>query len=84
MIWDSMNHASVTAAGPRDQATTFTFYTYGDTIEELRDYIEENWRDSRIADRTVERTREALRHAAGVRPRTREVVHVTRLRPHHA
>src|SRR3954471_6412077 len=66
-----------------DQATTFTFYTYGDTIEELRDYIEENWRDSRIADRTVERTREALRHAAGVRPRTREVVHVTRLRPHH-
>jgi len=23
----------------------FKFYTYGDTIEELRDYIAENWRD---------------------------------------
>ncbi len=64
-----------------DEAATFTFYTYGDTIEELRDYIEENWRDSRLEAHTIERTREALRHAAGARPRTREEVHITRLRP---
>src|SRR5690349_1053367 len=26
-----------------DQVAAFTFYTYGDTIEELRAHIEENW-----------------------------------------
>jgi len=64
-----------------EEATTFTFYTYGNTIDELRDYIAENWRDSRIDQRTVDATREALRGAPGVRPRIREEVHVTRLRP---
>jgi len=64
-----------------DHALMFTFYTYGDTIEELRDYVVENWRDGRIDDETVDRTREALRHATGIRPRIREQVHVTKLRP---
>src|SRR5262245_48842360 len=42
-------------------STTFAFYTYADSIDELREYVEENWRDARIDDLTVERTRQALR-----------------------
>jgi hypothetical protein len=64
-----------------DGTTTFTFHTYADAIDELREYVEENWRDSRIEDDTVDRTREALRHSPRARPRTREEVHITRLRP---
>jgi hypothetical protein len=64
-----------------DREVEFTFYTYGDTIEELRDYIEENWRDGRIDDAVVLRTRDALRDAPGIRPRVRELVRLTKLRP---
>jgi len=64
-----------------DRALVFTFYTYGDSIEELRDYVVENWRDGRIDEETVDRTREALRDDTGARPRIREQVHVTKLRP---
>ena len=64
-----------------DRATDFTFFTYGDTIEELRDYIVENWRNARIDEGVVHRTREALRNAPGTRPRVREEVRLTRLRP---
>jgi hypothetical protein len=66
-----------------DQAARFTFYTYADSIEELREYIAENWRDSRIEDRTVDLTRAALRGTRGVRPRSHEEVHIARLRPRH-
>src|SRR5438046_1055752 len=31
----------------------FTFYTYGDSVEELRDYVEQNWRNARIDDETM-------------------------------
>jgi len=62
-----------------DRAVEFTFYTYGDTIEELRDYIEENWRNGRIDDTVVRRTRDALREAPGTRPRVREQVRLTKL-----
>jgi len=58
----------------------FDFLTYGDSIEELRDYILENWRDTTLAADTVERTRAALAAAPGVRPRVREHVQVTVLR----
>jgi len=64
-----------------DHAVVFTFYTYGNTIEELRDYVVENWRDGRIDDETVERTRAASHQASGIRPRVREHVHATKLRP---
>lgn len=64
-----------------DHNLVFTFYTYGDTIEELRDYVVENWKEGRIDDETVDRTREALRHASGIRPRIREQVQITKLRP---
>lgn len=60
----------------------FRFYTYGDTIDELRSFVETTWRDARIDAATVERTREALRGApAGTRPRVCEEVRVTKLRP---
>jgi hypothetical protein len=59
---------------------TFDFFTYGDSIDELRDYILENWRDTRIARETVERTRAALAAAPGARPRVREHVLLTVLR----
>src|SRR5262245_55088008 len=64
-----------------ERSTTFTFYTYGDTVEELRDYVEENWRNAKIDDRTVDRTRQALADAPSARPRTCEHVYITRLRP---
>ena len=64
-----------------DRAVEFTFYTYGDTIEELRDYIEENWRNGRIEETVVRRTRDALRDAPGTRPRVREQVQLTKLHP---
>src|SRR5262245_61884546 len=64
-----------------ERSTTFLFYTYADTIDELREYIEENWRNAKIDDRTVDRTRQALRDAPGARPRTCEHVSITRLRP---
>ena len=50
-----------------ERLVEFTFYTYGDTIEELREYIAENWRAAQIDDETVDRTREALRAIPGVR-----------------
>jgi|SRR5258705_9944682 len=58
----------------------FTFYTYGDSLEELRDYVEENWRNARIDDETMARTREALRDDRRSRPRIHEHVQVTTLR----
>ena len=64
-----------------DHNVMFDFYTYGDSIEELRDYVVENWRDGRIDDETVERTRELLRQSgSGARPRLCERVHLMRLR----
>ena len=61
----------------------FNFYTYGDTIEELRDYIAENWRDARIDENTVKAARSAISAApTGVRPRALEHVRLTTLRPH--
>src|SRR5262245_2822337 len=44
-----------------ERAAVFTFYTYGDTVDELREHVAENWRDARIEEETVERTREVLR-----------------------
>jgi hypothetical protein len=81
-------HAAAARALTRSVAThlftvertlTFDFFTYGDSIDELRDYIAENWREARIGNAAVERARDALRDAPGVRPRVREHVQVTRL-----
>jgi len=60
---------------------TFDFRTYGDTIEELRDYVHENWRDARIRRETVARARTALRVAPpGTRASVLERVQLTVLR----
>jgi len=65
-----------------DTVVGFDFYTYGDTVEELRDYIVENWRNARIDDDVVERAERALRGArVGVRPCVLERVCLTTLRP---
>ena len=58
----------------------FPFYTYADTIEELRDDIAENWCNARIDAAVVVRTREAMALAPGVRPGVREDVRATLLR----
>jgi hypothetical protein len=60
----------------------FDFYTYGDSIDELRDYIGDTWKDARINDETVVRAHDVLVAAtAGIRPRVREHVRLTTLRP---
>ncbi len=75
--------ATAVAAGlfAVDSAIDFTFYTYGDSIDELRDYIVANWKNARIDDAVVHRTRDALRDAPGTRPRARERVRLTKLHP---
>jgi hypothetical protein len=57
---------------------SFDFYTYGDSIEELRDYVADEWRDSRIAADVVARARAALECAPGGTVRLRERVHAAR------
>ena len=64
-----------------ERVAQFAFHTYADTIDELRDYIEENWRDARFDGITVSRTREAARERPGERPRAREQVILTVMRP---
>ena len=59
----------------------FAFATYGDDVDELHQYIADNWRDARFDRDTVARTREALRTAPpGVRPGVVETVRLTTLR----
>ncbi|HMF93773.1 MAG TPA: hypothetical protein VKE96_05745 [Vicinamibacterales bacterium] len=64
-----------------ERVVEFAFHTHADTIDELRDYIEENWRNARLDDLTVSRTREAAREMPGERPRAREHVILTVMRP---
>jgi len=62
-----------------EEPSEFDFYTHGDTVEELRDFILANWRDAAIADETVARARALL--APGLTPRVRERVSIGRLVP---
>jgi hypothetical protein len=64
-----------------EREAEFDFYTYGDSAEELAEYIEENWRNARIDAGMVARTRAALLAAPGARPRVLERVRLTILRP---
>ena len=62
-------------------AVDFSYYTYGDSIEELRAHVAATWRSSRISDETVARARRVLeRVSAPVRPRVVEHVRLTSLR----
>lgn len=73
--------AAVSAEGwfAVEAASEFDFYTYGDSVEELRDFILANWRDTAIADDTVARARALL--MPGMTPRVRERVAICRLVP---
>ena len=64
-----------------ERSLTFTFRTYSDSIEELRDYVAAHWRDGRINQETVDRTREALTRTRADRIYLRERIDGTRLRP---
>jgi hypothetical protein len=65
-----------------DPVVEFDFFTYGDTIDELRDHIVENWRSGQISEDVMHRSRDALARArSSVKPRVLERVRLTTLRP---
>lgn len=86
-----MRHAAADSAVPAAidaglfsevASTEFEFFTYADTVEELRDHVAANWRNTRIGPETVARAQKALASApAGTRPAVREHVRLTVLRP---
>ena len=57
-----------------------SFRTYGDSIDELRDYVHASWRDSRVGDVLVARTRGGARRPRR-HVRVTERLRLTRLRP---
>src|SRR5262245_33766937 len=60
----------------------FDFHTWADNVEELRDFVARTWRTTRIGQTTAEAAHGAqMRAPAGVRPRTRERIALTTLRP---
>lgn len=64
-----------------EDANEFDFFAYADSIEELQQHIVDDWREGRIGDATMAAARRLLRTAPGVKPRVRERVVITRLRP---
>jgi hypothetical protein len=63
-----------------ERSAFFDFYTYGDSVEELAEYIEENWRNARVPQDVVARARAKLLDAPGAKPRVLERVQLTVLR----
>ena len=63
-----------------DTASEFDFDSYADTIEELAEHIDEDWRDARIGDDTIRRVRQLL-VTADAKPSVRERVRLAVLRP---
>src|SRR4051794_34966319 len=47
-----------------ERGLDITFDTYADTVDELRDYVADNWRNASIGDESMARTQEALRSSA--------------------
>jgi len=66
-----------------EELREFAFLRHADTAEELRDYIAERWKQTRLDDTTCVRTAAALRDQAGARLWLRERVAMRRLRPLH-
>jgi hypothetical protein len=64
-----------------EEAREFTFLRYADSAEELRDYIAEKWKETRLDDATGLRTAAALSARRGARLWLRERVAIRRLRP---
>jgi|SRR6516165_677599 hypothetical protein len=59
----------------------FAFHTNADSIDELREYIVDNWRDGDIEEPVMSRAREKLAKSAGKSVRVVEQVVLTKLRP---
>jgi hypothetical protein len=59
----------------------FWFWTYGDSIEELRDHVHGSWQNSRIGERLMDRGRDVMRANRHTVLRIGEHVRITRLRP---
>jgi hypothetical protein len=64
-----------------EEAREFVFYRYADSAEELRDYIADRWKQTRLDDATCLRTAAALGNHAGARLWLRERVAIRRLKP---
>ena len=59
----------------------FWFWTYGDSIEELRDHVHASWQHSRVGDPLIASARGAVQANRGTVLRIAEHVRITRLRP---
>lgn len=64
-----------------EEAREFTFLRYADSAEELREYIAEKWKQTRLGDAARLRAAAALRERPGARLWLRERVAIRRLRP---
>jgi hypothetical protein len=64
-----------------EEAREFVFHRYADSAEELRDYIADRWKQTRLDDATCLRTAAALGNEAGARLWLRERVAIRRLKP---
>jgi len=59
----------------------FWFWTYGDSIEELRDHVHASWQHTRVGDPLIARARDAVRADRATVLRIAEHVRITRLLP---
>jgi hypothetical protein len=64
-----------------EELREFAFLRYADSAEELRDYIAQRWRQTRLDDATCLRAAAALRDRPGARLWLHERVVIRRLRP---
>jgi hypothetical protein len=64
-----------------DDQMEFEHSTYAATLQELQEFIVEDWCEARIGDATMARAEALLRDARGVKPRVRERVSASRLLP---
>jgi uncharacterized protein YcbX len=64
-----------------ESAREFWFWTYGDSIEELRDHVHASWQQSRVGEPLVVAARDVMRADQGTVLRIAEHVRITRLRP---
>jgi len=59
----------------------FWFWTFGDTIEELRDHVHSSWRHTRVGAPLIARAQAAVQADRSTVLRIAEHVRITRLRP---
>lgn len=59
----------------------FWFWTYGESIEELRDHVHASWQHTRVGDALIARAHDAVRANGATVLRIAEHVRIARLRP---